>query len=34
MVVGLAFGTPPVTIIAVPMIIVTAVSMVAVWTER
>ena len=34
MLVGLAVGTPPATLIAVPMVIVTALSAVAVWFER
>jgi len=34
MLAGLTFGTPPVTLIAGAMVIVTAVSMVAVLVER
>jgi hypothetical protein len=34
MLIGLAVGTPPVTLIAVPMVIVTAASAVAVLFER
>ena len=34
MLAGLSFGWPPVTMIAVPMVIVTAASMVAVAIER
>ena len=34
MLIGLTVGTPPVTLIAVPMVIVTALSAVAVWFER
>jgi len=34
MLLGLALGTPPVTLIALPMIIITALSAVAVLFER